>query len=458
MDKFKRFIDVQIPTNVCNLSCHYCYVGKDYKGNIDFKKNTDIFKLEKKDDFYKKVFSVERWGGICFFNLCATGETLLGEDILRLARIILECGHYLQIVTNGLLTEQIKKLLDFSQELKERLFLKISFHFLELKKLNIIDKFFDNVDMVKNQNVSFSVELTANDETIPYIDELKEVCLKNLGALCHVTVARDAEKAEYPLMSKYTLNEFKSFWSDFKSDLFNIKVEYWETPIKDFCYAGEWSALLNFKTGELSKCYWSTVFENVFENVEKTLCFEPIGTGCVAPHCFNCHSFLSLGTIPEYDTVTYADTRNRITATGEEWLTPKVKAFFSQKLKDNNREYTEEEKYLVNIKSGCSISVNMLQKTFYENYNDVFVYGAGYKSRKIILWLKQIGVNVKSVLVTDKSKNPKVFLDLPVMIPQEANINAQTDLILIGSVKFYDEIKAELEKFNFKNVISAYER
>lgn len=49
---------------------------------------------------------------------------------------------------------------------------------------------------------SFTIEVTPSDELIPYIDEMKEVSLREFGALPHITVARDESKPDYPLLTK----------------------------------------------------------------------------------------------------------------------------------------------------------------------------------------------------------------------------------------------------------------
>lgn len=56
------------------------------------------------------------------------------------------------------------------------------------------------------------------------------------------------------------------------------------------------------------------------------------------------HAFLTLGVIPELETPTYADIRNRVCEDGREWLSKEVKDAFSQKLADNNEVWDEEKK------------------------------------------------------------------------------------------------------------------
>lgn len=182
--KLKRFIDVYIPTETCNLRCHYCYIAQNRKFN------SKIAKLKYSPNEVRQALSIKRLGGTCIFNFCAGGETLIAEEIIDVIRELLEEGHYVMIVTNGTLTKRFEKISEFPSELMKRLFFKFSFHYLELLRLNILNNFFDNIEMMKNAGASFTVEITPSDELVEHIDDIKNVCEEKLGTLCHVTVGR----------------------------------------------------------------------------------------------------------------------------------------------------------------------------------------------------------------------------------------------------------------------------
>ena len=80
--------------------------------------------------------------------------------------------------------------------------------------------------------------------------------------------------------------------------------------------------------------------DNIYKNIDKPLNFKALGHNCTLPHCWAGHAFLTLGNIPELDTVTYAETRNRIDSEGRTWLKPQMEQFMKQKLKYNNEEYS----------------------------------------------------------------------------------------------------------------------
>ena len=65
----------------------------------------------------RKALSKERLGGTCLFNLCAGGETLLVAEILDVVMELLAEGHYVMIVTNGVLTKRFEEFVKFDPSL-----------------------------------------------------------------------------------------------------------------------------------------------------------------------------------------------------------------------------------------------------------------------------------------------------------------------------------------------------
>lgn len=330
MDKIIKFIDCGIPTFACNFRCKYCYVAQNYL----FTQR--IPKPKYPASIIGKALSKNRLGGIALFNICANGETLLPEYIVDYTKAILEQGHYVMIVTNGTIRKRFEQFSTFPIEYRKRLFFKLSFHFLELKRKNMIDTFFSNVELIKDMNSSFTIELTPSDELIPFIDEIKEVCLQRVGALPHVTVARDESKSNFPLLTQLSKEDYQRIWGSFNSKLFDFKLKVFGEKRKEYCYAGNWSYTLNLLTGLMKQCYQTNYFGYIFDNIDKPLAKINIGRACKAAHCHNAHAFLCLGSIPEIKTPYYAELRNRKCHDGSEWLQPEMKSFMSTKLFENN--------------------------------------------------------------------------------------------------------------------------
>lgn len=284
------------------------------------------------------------------FNLCAGGETLIAEEVIDVTKEILKQGHYVMIVTNGSLTKRFEKIAEFPKELLKHLFFKFSFHYQELVRLKMLDRYFENVKMMQEAGASFTIEITPSDELEPYIDEIKNVMMEKMGALPHITIGRK-DSDDIPPLTNHEFKDYLDIWKQFDSDLMDFKKDIFGKKRNEFCYAGEWSCYLNLVTGDLRQCYCGIKLDNIYKDINKPIKFLPIGCNCTQPHCYNGHAFLSFGDIPEMKTPTYDKLRNRVQSNGIEWLQPEMKAFMQSKLVESNKEYNEEEKKKINKKN-----------------------------------------------------------------------------------------------------------
>lgn len=357
-DKLKKYFDILIPVTTCNLHCDYCYVTHHHLSSAEVKP------LDYSIPHIRKAFSQERLGGKCLLNFCGEGETLLAPYIVPLTRELLEEGHYVMLVTNGLPTKRIKELTEeIPAELRKHLILKISFHFMELKSKGLLDKYFDNIRLLERNGVSFTVELTPSDDEIPYIEEIKEVCLKNLGALCHITVARDDSKPEIPILTALSRDEYIKVWGQFNSPLFDFKMQIFGQPRKEFCYNGLWGGFINLNTGSLSQCY-NARRTMILDDPTSPIPFCAAGK-CNVAHCYNGHSWLTLGMIPELVTPTYLEMRDRITSDGRHWIGEEMRQFLSQKLEENNEQLPPRSKWWIMVKREFIDPVYSLKRRIY---------------------------------------------------------------------------------------------
>lgn len=354
MEKIKRFIDCTVPVLTCNLRCPYCYITQERK----FLKALPTFHYSA--EVIGKALSKERMGGIMMVNLCGGGETLLPKEMTDIARHILNQGHYITIITNGTITKRLEEICTFPEDFRERILFKFSFHYLELKQRNQLDLFFNNINMMRMAGCSISVELTPDDYYIPYIEEIKKICIERVGAVCHVTVARKETDSELPILTSLSREEYIKTWETFDSDMWRFKMSTFNVKRKEFCYGGIWTAHLNLGSGILKQCYCGAVIQNIFENPEEPIKWKAIGNNCNEPHCHNSHVWLTLGAIPEMKTPTYAEMRNRVCVDGTEWLHPRMKAFISGKLEYNNPQYSEMEKKRINRRSKYDIVKTMM--------------------------------------------------------------------------------------------------
>lgn len=341
MDKIKRLVLGLIPNQKCNLKCDYCYISR-------LEAFTEPEEMKYSPEFIARSLSKKRLGGVSLINLTGNGETLIQPEICDLVKFLLQEGHYVEVVTNGTLRKRIVSLLDQPKELLTHLFFKLSFHYKELKRLNLLDTFFDNANMIHSLGASFTIELMAYDDIENDMEHIKKICKEKVGAICQATIGRD-DRNKSSLLSKHTHEEFKEIWSTLDSTMLNFKMEMLGKKRKEFCYAGAWSIFVNLYSGEAQPCYWQPYNQNIYEDLNKPIKFEPVGHHCSEPYCINAHSHLTWGLIPKLQVPTYAEMRNRKMENGEEWLTRECKSFFESKLVESNTEYSKLHKVVYTL-------------------------------------------------------------------------------------------------------------
>ncbi len=371
MAKIKRLILGLIPNQKCNLKCEYCYISQVEAWD-------EPAPLQYSADHIARCLSQERLGGVSLINLTGNGETMLQPDIAALIEALLREGHYVEVVTNGTVTKRINEVLQLPPEYLERLFFKISFHYKELKRLNLLDKFFENVKAIRRAGASFTLELLAYDEIENDREEIKRICLENVGAVCHATIGRNDARKDKALLSGHENAKFRDIWKTLDSEMTDFKLDVIGVKRKEFCYAGAWSLFVNMYTGESQPCYWQPYNQNIFSHPEKPIRFVPVGHTCTQPYCTNAHAHMTWGIIPELKTPAYCQMRNRTCENGEEWLTPACKTFFSSKLSESNREYAKIHK----IAHTCLYPLRLVKWFFRDFKNNL---------RRMKNYMKRIG-------------------------------------------------------------------
>lgn len=355
MEKIKRFFECLVPVTACNLKCSYCYVIQRDNRKLEIPK----LQYSVKEIGY--ALRKERMGGVCFFSICGAGETLLADQIVELVQEILRQGHYVNITTNGTITHQFDRLAQFDKELLQRLHISFSFHYLELKRINFIDRFFENINHMKMVGCSVLVQLNMCDEYEPFLNDIFEMCVNNVGAPPQVAPTR-AEidlNNNIRLFTGHTYEEYLDMARKFESPLFDFNMKNFNIKRKEFCYAGDWSGVLNLNTGILHKCYfYGKEGIHLYENPESNIHFCAVGR-CGSPYCMNSSHFLTMGVIPElYSDYTYSGLRNRETA---HWYNDLMQQVLNYKLSECNKEYSSVKKLFVSCKTGIYIKLKRLK-------------------------------------------------------------------------------------------------
>lgn len=337
MYKIKKFFECLIPSSVCNLRCSYCYIiQRD-------KRDNKIPLLKYSTDIIGQSLTKERLGGICYFSICGEGETLIPDYTVNIIHNILKNGHFVNVTTNGTLTNRFEEILEFPKEYLSRLHISFSLHYIELIRTNNLESFFNNINLIRNAGCSFLVQLNLCDEYIPLIQEIKKICIEKVGSLPQVAATRkEINNSQIELFTDYTKEEYINFGKEFESPLFSFTMNNFGVKRTEFCYAGDWSFVLNLQTGIMKRCYSSYIYQNIFKNINKPIKTLAIGKGCNSQFCFNASHFMSLGVIPDIETPSYAFLRDREESM---WYTSNMKLFLSDKLYNSNEEYGGQDKW-----------------------------------------------------------------------------------------------------------------
>lgn len=346
MDKIKKIFLVGIPMSICNFRCSYCYLAQrdeHYQGIQPIMKYTP--------EEVGRAMTKERIGGPAYFNFCADGETLLTKDIDKYVKVILENGHYVELVTNLTVTPVLEKILAFDKEILKHLEFKCSFHYLELKKKGLLERFAKNVHRIWSTGASANIEITPSDELIPFLEEVKQFSMDQFGALPHLSIARrdDTKKIDY--LTELSMDEYDKIWGAFDSDFWKFKKTIFGQKRNEFCYAGKWSLQVNLATGMARQCYIGESLGDIFANPNEPLPERAIGY-CSFPHCYNGHMLLTLGCIPRFTDVCYGNIRDRESINGYHWIKPEMKQFLNTKLEQSNDELAVGSKIAAYVNTG----------------------------------------------------------------------------------------------------------
>ena len=361
MDKPKRFFECLLPVTVCNLKCPYCYIIQENRRKMK------LAEMQYSPKHIAQALRKERVGGICWISICGAGETLVQRESIEIVQYLLEEGHYVNITTNGTLSNRFDELIEKCKDNIRHLHISFSMHYLELKKHELLETFFSNIIKMQNAGASILVQLNLCDAYMPFIEEIKEMSRQKLGAYPQVALTRDESVRPMKIWSDKTDKEYLEEGEKFDSPLFRFTYKNFNVKRKEFCYAGDWSGVLNLQTGWLSKCYVNLEGQNIFKDISEPINFEAVGHDCKNVYCVNSSHFMSLGVIPELETPTYAQLRNREEAN---WYNEEMKMFLNRKLEESNSKYSIFKKMKLYYTQKHGIRGIMSQFQFYQWLSD----------------------------------------------------------------------------------------
>lgn len=341
MEKMAHFFECLLPVSICNLECEYCYLIQQNRRAM----RNELFDYDV--EHMIKALSMNRLGGCCYFSLCGAGESFLQKGIIELVKGLLQEGHYVNVTTNGTITKKIDEIISLEPCIREKLQIAFSFHYLELKKQEKIEEFFENVKKTRKAGVSILVQLNLYDGYLEHLEEIKKICIEKIGAMPQVALTRKEDKKNFFIMTEKSKEVYYDIGKTFNSPLFEMTVKNFNVKRREFCYAGDWTATIDMKRGIMSPCYKCGRTQNIFENIETDIKFEAIGHNCRNAYCINSSHFMALGVIPEKKVPTYVGLRNREEA---DWYNDRMKSFLSQKFIDSKEEYSMCKKCYIDIK------------------------------------------------------------------------------------------------------------
>ena len=244
-------------TNRCNLECEYCF-------SLPHKPDNNIAPIDTEKllatlSKTKKTFRIGFTGG----------EPFLVPNFVEAASKITE-RHFLSVNTN--LT--LPAVADFAEEVNpdKVIFIHASFHFLELQKKKLIDKYIANFNLLKEKNFNVYAEEVAYP---PHYERLEKDAnkLRSLGInLRFGAFYGFIGKKRYP--ESYTNEEINRF------NLPRSEIEKFKQK-GVFCNAG-FNVGVVFSKGQIKPCF--QVHEDL-GNVYESINFNKNLLKCNAEYC-----------------------------------------------------------------------------------------------------------------------------------------------------------------------------
>lgn len=416
-----HFFECLVPISKCNLHCEYCYVIQENR------RNTKTSSLQDAVLKWKKAIREERIGK-SFFSFCGYGETFLaGKDFLQIIFDTLDCGHIVNITNNGTITSAIDYLIDLPSEMQRRLLLSFSLHYDELAERNLLDVFAENVNKIRNTEISCFVQINLCDSYANKSSEIKAFCLEHFGCLPQVAVTRRENGSKFSIYTDGTVENYVEIGKTYNSKLFEFTFNNFNVKREEFCHAGEFSYKVDISTGDIQRCYFEGSFMNIYDDLDCSIPAKPIGKHCGLAYCVNSSHFLSLGNINNFTTDSYVDLRNRECG----WIKNEVGVELSNRFVALNREKELKDMFLK---------------------RKLVLYGAGMATIEIITYLKRKGVKPSIIYVSCKDDNNDYIEDIPIIEYNNKSKNMiDEDMVMIIGLKNYHQI---LEiKNNIKDVI-----
>lgn len=244
-------------TSVCNLNCDYCF-------NPSSKFNLKPFQIDI-DNLIKTLNDTGQIFRIGFTG----GEPFLVPNFIDASKKISN-KHYISINTN--LT--VNRIEEFSLEVDPNriLFIHASFHYEELKKRNLLDRFVANFHILKNHSFNIYAESVAHPELELSKDDIDKFCKGN-----------DIELKYGPFIGEWNGKQYPESYSNEQILKFNLIKEELNKfkQYGNYCNAG-YNAAVVYPKGNIKSCF--NLNENL-GNIYGKINFNKFTKTCPSKKC-----------------------------------------------------------------------------------------------------------------------------------------------------------------------------
>lgn len=309
-NKIVKTITACVPGTACNFKCSYCYIGSccDEDHRIPTKFQYSV-------EHMVKAFNPKRLGGYADIIVIGNGETLIPPEVVPFIKGLLKQGHVVEVATNLTLNNRVEELLQTDKEDLKRLVMRPSFHYHELKRLNKIDDFFNNLNKFYEAGASCIPFMVICKEYMNDLDEIRDLFINKFGSLPQVTPTlayeekTDIKRGGHVKCDPEITPEFKQLIKEkFNSNVFDLCCDYLDVdPKKVFCRAGECGFCVTLDNGNVQRCHACPSEFSMFKNLKEKIDLGPIGNNCCINTCAMQYQFIASGFLDGYsqDTTHY---------------------------------------------------------------------------------------------------------------------------------------------------------
>jgi hypothetical protein len=284
-----RCVLLKFPQEECDLHCSYCYLG------FRHRHGTAGFLERHTPEAIAEALSPNRLGGACFFYGYADGEPLLHGVNAKILGALAARGHFVAVTTN-LNSEGILRLeKEVPVRARWRVLVLASLHYHELLRAKRLDRFFENMAGLRHAGFSGRIRLCLAPEYLAALQDIDALCKRHTGQLPLLTRWRGKDAGGIGMAALDRIGA--------RSPVYCLQKRCADEKRKEFCLAGERSAVLELGSGQVRACLAEPVcgkLDPANPGASWQFPGKPVGRNCHARWCMCCSLLLPWGMIPGF--------------------------------------------------------------------------------------------------------------------------------------------------------------